>query len=111
MKYSEEEIIKAIKLLESFTTDHNPVIVKAKTLLERSFFHSPHFEIKKRYRNDAYFNLSSVAIKVLKGSNLQTPLDLVNFCNANGLEGLARLRRVGHKSYAEIKEFLRFICV
>ncbi|MBE9462029.1 DNA-directed RNA polymerase subunit alpha C-terminal domain-containing protein [Dyadobacter subterraneus] len=111
MKYKEEQIIEAIALLEAFTTDHNPLIVKAQTLIERSFFHSPHLVIKERYHEDTYFDLSLRAIKALQESNLKTPQDLVAFCNAKGLEGLARLSKVGHKSYTEIKEFLFVICV
>ena len=109
MNHQEKEVRKAIALLEAFVKEQQTVIDQAKKYLDRSIFYQLHFELKPQYQH-VDFDLSIRAQKALRELKINTPCELINFCNQHGLEGLARMSRIGQKSYTEIKEFLKEIC-
>ncbi|GLU56185.1 DNA-directed RNA polymerase subunit alpha C-terminal domain-containing protein [Dyadobacter frigoris] len=113
MKYTEEQIRQAIMLIEAFLEDKNRTVQKARTLLDFSLCDKPTLQIKQMHLFQKLHeaDLSIKAYNALKAANMTTVSDLVNYCNCYGLDRLANLRQVGKKSYEEIREYLKKICV
>lgn len=108
------KVLDAIATLENFLIQNQELVDKSRAALGEtdSFNSSSVYKVRHDCvnRNVGDLWLPHATIGSLQEKNIFSLIDLIEYCNENGIPSLRKLPRVGRKSYLELLESLSNIC-
>lgn len=109
-----DKVLDAIATLEKFLTQNQELVDKSRAALGKtvSFNTLNVYTVRHDCVNRTVANLSlpHATIGTLQEKNIFSLIDLVEYCNVNGIPSLRYLPRVGNKSYLKLLRALSNIC-